>query len=558
MNDKLSYLCGSSDKPLLYQTVGEALAITTERYPQRPAVCVRHQNTRLDYQEFNSEVRDLAKALLASGIGHGDRLGIWAPNCVEWLLTQFATASVGIILVNINPAYRQVELKFALQNSGCRALLFAPSFKSSNYVEMLRQLIPAEAFQDDGQLDSAQFPDLKLLVQLGDTAVPSFLSFHGLLARASQIDDQGLLARQRDLDPDQPINIQFTSGTTGLPKGATLSHFNIVNNGYFVGEAMTLTEQDRLCIPVPMYHCFGMVLGVLAAVTHGACIVFPADAFEAEAVLQCIDEERCTVLHGVPTMFIAELDHPRFHEFNLRSLRTGIMAGAPCPMEIMRRVIDEMHMREITICYGMTETSPVSFQSSASDPLEKRVSTVGRIHPHVQVKIVDPQGHAVPVGARGELCTRGYSVMLGYWGQPERTAEVRDAAGWLHTGDLAMLDEEGYCHIVGRVKDMIIRGGENIYPREIEEFLYSHPQVLDVCVVGISDARYGEEVCAVIRLREGMVEDAEAFRSFCRGQIAHYKIPRYVRFVNSFPMTITGKVQKYLLREQIERDLGIV
>ncbi len=550
-----SYLCGSTEKRLLYQTVGEALSTTTQRYPQRPAVCVRHQNTRLTYQEFNSKIRELAKALMASGIERGDRLGIWSPNRVEWLLVQFATASVGIILVNINPAYRPVELTFALQKSGCRALLFAPYFKSSNYVEMLRQLMPLEAFRGYGQLDSVQFPDLKLLVQLGSPTVPGFLSFHELLTRSSQIGDEDLSVRQRVLDPDQPINIQFTSGTTGLPKGATLSHFNIVNNGYFVGEALNLNSDDRLCIPVPMYHCFGMVLGVLAAITHGACIVFPAEAFEAETVLRCVEEERCTALYGVPTMFIAELEHPRFRDFDLRSLRTGIMAGAPCPMEIMRRVIDEMHMREITICYGMTETSPVSFQSSVSDPLEKRVSTVGRIHPHVQVKIVDPQGHTVQVGARGELCTRGYSVMLGYWAEPERTADVLDAAGWLHTGDLAMLDDDGYCHIVGRVKDMIIRGGENIYPREIEEFLYSHPQVLDVSVVGVSDARYGEEVCAVIRLREGALGDAEEIRSFCRDQIAHYKIPRYVCFVNSFPMTITGKVQKYLLREQIEREL---
>lgn len=551
----MSFVCGTVDKPLLYQSVGDALANAADRWPQLDAVLVPHQKARLTYSDFDHQVSRLARALLALGLRRGDRLGIWSPNCVEWLLAQFGTARAGIILVNINPAYRQSELTFALRKSGCRALLFAPSFKSSNYVEMLRSMLPQGALVGSGAVDCAAFPDLKLLVQLGDTEMPGFLSFRELLLRADDFTDEALFALQREIDPDQPINIQFTSGTTGLPKGATLTHFNILNNGYFVGEALHLDANDRVCIPVPLYHCFGMVLGVLATVTHGACIVFPGESFEAEAVLRCVSNERCTALYGVPTMFIAELEHPQFHEYDLSSLRTGIMAGAPCPIETMRRVMEEMHMREITICYGMTETSPVSFQSSIDDPVEKRVATVGRVHPHVQVKIIDTHGRTVVTGDTGELCTRGYSVMQGYWAEPELTIEVVDAAGWMHTGDLAALDEQGYCHIVGRVKDLIIRGGENIYPREIEEFLYSHPKVLDVAVVGVADSKYGEEVCAVVRLRKGHAADAEEIQAYCRNQIAHYKVPRYVCFVESFPMTVTGKVQKFMLREQIEESL---
>jgi fatty-acyl-CoA synthase len=548
-----SYVCGTSRHPLLYRTVGEVLASAAERWPLREALIVRHQGVRLSYRELDDGVSRLAGALLAAGLAPGDRVGIWSPNNLEWVITQFATARAGLILVNINPSYRVTELEYALRKVGCRMLIFAPRFRSSDYAEMLRSLLPAGALRGAGVVRSERFPELELLVQLGASA-GEFLGFDELSLHASGSVAE-LSAR---FDPDQPVNIQFTSGTTGLPKGATLSHFNIVNNGFFVGEGMRLTPEDRLCIPVPLYHCFGMVLGVLAAVTHGSTMVFPAEAFDAEQVLATVAAERCTGLHGVPTMFISELEHPRFREFDVSSLRTGIMAGAPCPIAVMRRVVSEMHMRELTICYGMTETSPVSFQSHVEDPLEKRVTTVGRVHPHVQVKIVGADGAVVPRGTPGELLTRGYSVMRGYWDDPERTAEALDAAGWMHTGDLATLDEEGYCNIVGRVKDMIIRGGENVYPREIEEYLYRHPKVLDVSVVGVPDHRYGEEVCAVIRLREGTSADAEEIIAFCRGQIAHYKVPRYVRFVEVFPMTVTGKVQKYLLRAQILKELGVV
>ena len=469
---------------------------------------------------------------------------------------QFATARAGIVLVNINPAYRLNELQFALRKVGCRALLLAPVFKSSDYIAMMRALLPESAFHGAGRVVCEDFPELEWVVQLGQEDIPGFLGFSTLMARSRESLEETLEAVRRELDPDSPINIQFTSGTTGLPKGATLTHFNIVNNGFFVGEGMRLTPEDRLCVPVPLYHCFGMVLGVMAAVTHGACVVFPSESFDPLAVLETVATERCTVLHGVPTMFIAELEHPRFRDFDLTSLRTGIMAGAPCPVEVMRRVVSEMHMGEITICYGMTETSPVSFQSSVDDPLDKRIATVGRVHPHVQVKIVDAEGRVAPRGVPGELCTRGYSVMQGYWADPERTEEVIDAAGWMHTGDLAVLDDDGYCNIVGRVKDMIIRGGENVYPREIEEFLYRHPKVLEVAVVGVADRKYGEEVCAVIRLHEGTTADAAEIQAFCRGQIAHHKIPRYVRFVDEFPMTVTGKIQKFLIRKEVESDLG--
>jgi fatty-acyl-CoA synthase len=551
-----SYVCGTSGQALLYRTVGDVLAAAAERWPLREALIVRHQGVRLSYRELDEQVSRLARALLTAGLAPGDRVGIWSPNNLEWVLTQFATARAGLILVNINPSYRVTELEYALRKVGCRALIFAPRFRSSDYAEMLRSLVSPDALPGAGVVRSERFPALELLVQLGAPA-GGFLAFEELCARATEIDALTVAKLGASRDPDQPVNIQFTSGTTGLPKGATLTHFNVVNNGFFVGEGMRLTPEDRLCIPVPLYHCFGMVLGVLAAVTHGTTMLFPAEAFDAEQVLATVAAERCTALHGVPTMFISELEHPRFREFDVSSLRTGIMAGAPCPIAVMRRVVSEMHLRELTICYGMTETSPVSFQSHVEDPLEKRVTTVGRVHPHVQVKIVDAEGCVTPRGAPGELLTRGYSVMRGYWDDPERTAEAIDAAGWMHTGDLATLDEEGYCNIVGRVKDMIIRGGENVYPREIEEYLYRHPKVLDVAVVGVPDRKYGEEIGAVIRLREGVTAEPQEIIEFCRGQIAHFKVPRYVRFVNDFPMTVTGKVQKYLIREQLRKELGI-
>ena len=553
----LSYVSGTSEKPLLYRTVGEVLTDAAAAFPDRDAIVVRHQDVRWSFEEFDRRVDAVARGLLACGLQRGERVGIWAPNCAEWLLTMFATARAGLILVNINPAYRTTELEFALRQVGCRMLIFAPAFKTSNYMGMLNQLIPQLAESRAGALDVARFPDLRALVRIGADRASGCLAFEDLVPMGCEIDAEALPERTRELDPDQLYNIQFTSGTTGLPKGATLTHFNLVNNGYFVGECMRLTADDRLCIPVPLYHCFGMVLGVLAAMTHGAASVFPGEAFDPLTVLDAVMRERCTALHGVPTMFIAELGHERFKEFDLGSLRTGIMAGAPCPIAVMRRVLEEMHMPEVTICYGMTETSPVSFQTLTDDPVEKRVTTVGRIHPHVQVKIIDEDGKVTPRGVPGELLTRGYSVMRGYWNEPERTREALDEGGWMHTGDLGVLDDEGYCNIVGRVKDMIIRGGENIYPREIEEFLYRHPAVLDVAVVGVPDAKYGEAVCACIRIREGAALSVEDVLAFCREQIAHYKVPHYVRFVDSFPLTVTGKVQKYLIREQLCRDLQL-
>jgi fatty-acyl-CoA synthase len=552
-----SFVCGAGDKTLLHRTVGDVLADAAAAYPQHDAIVVCHQGIRWSFKEFDARVDEVARGLLACGLERGERVGIWAPNCAEWVLMMFAAARAGLILVNINPAYRLSELEFALRHVGCRMLVFAPKFKTSDYLGMLRELIPELERSGARELQVARFPALRQLVQLGEEGAPGCLAFEDLVRLGREVGTEALAARVRGLDPDQLYNIQFTSGTTGTPKGATLTHFNLVNNGYFVGEAMRLTEADRLCIPVPLYHCFGMVLGVLAAMTHGAASVFPGEAFDPLTVLEAVAAERCTALHGVPTMFIAELGHPRFNEFDLTSLRTGIMAGAPCPIAVMRRVLDEMHMPEVTICYGMTETSPVSFQTEHHDPVEKRVTTVGRIHPHVQVKIVDEDGNVTPRGVAGELLTRGYSVMRGYWNEPERTREALDEAGWMHTGDLGVLDEEGYCNIVGRVKDMIIRGGENIYPREIEEFLYRHPSVLDVAVVGVPDAKYGEAVCACIRLREGMALTVEEVQEFCRGQIAHYKVPRYVHFVDSFPLTVTGKVQKYVIRDQLCREMNL-
>jgi fatty-acyl-CoA synthase len=553
----LSHVAGPTRVPLQHRTVGQVLSAAVERWPQHAALVVPGQSVRWSYEEFAARVEILARAFLASGLRSGDRVGIWSPNCAEWVLTQFATATAGLILVNINPAYRSSELRFALRKTGCRALLLADAFKSSDYLAMLREIIPELALARRGLLLSEEFPNLRLLVNLGSARADGFVSFETLMSRAASVPVQELRDISDALSPHDPINIQFTSGTTGTPKGATLTHYNLVNNAFFVGEGMHLTDRDRVCIPVPLYHCFGMAMGVLSAVAHGAASIFPGPSFEPESVLACVAAERCTALLGVPTMFIAALDHPRFADYDLSSLRTGIMAGAPCPIAVMRKVIDLMHVRDITICYGMTETSPVSFQSGIEDPLERRVGTVGRVHPHVEVKIVDTEGNTVERGAAGELCTRGYSVMRGYWDEPERTAESVDAQGWMHTGDLAVIDAQDYCNIVGRVKDMIIRGGENVYPREIEEFLFKHPKILDVTVVGVPDPRLGEAVCAVIRLRAGICATETEIQAFCQGQIAHYKVPRYVRFVDEFPMTVTGKIQKFVIRDQVQRDLNL-
>jgi fatty-acyl-CoA synthase len=552
-----SFVSGIGEAPLLYRTVDGVLKAAVGEIPERAALVVPFQSVRFTFAELDREVERVARGMVACGLEPGERIGIWAPNCAEWILTMFGAARAGLILVNLNPAYRGTELELALRLVGCRALVFAPRFKTSDYADMLRSLIPELSAAAPGRLACAAFPELRLLVQLGTEPMSGTLSFNDLKAAGHDVEAAALASIEAQLDADQVFNIQFTSGTTGTPKGAALTHFNIVNNGFFVGEGMRLTADDRVCIPVPLYHCFGMVLGVLAAMTHGAASVLSGDGFEPVAVLETVASERCTALHGVPTMFIAELEHPRFGEFDLSSLRTGIMAGSPCPIAVMRRVVAEMHMPEVTICYGMTETSPVSFQSQPDDPLERRVSTVGRVHPHVQVKIIDSDGHVAPRGAAGELLTRGYSVMRGYWGDPERTREVIDAGGWMRTGDLAVIDEQGYCNIVGRVKDMIIRGGENISPREIEEFLYRHPAVLDVAVVGVPDVKYGEAVCACVRLRDGMTATEAEIRDFCRGQIAHYKVPRYVRFVDTFPLTISGKVQKYLIRERLRSELDL-
>ena len=499
---------------------------------------------RWTYRELHSRVDAFAAGLVALGIERGDRLGIWSPNNAEWVIAQLASARAGIILVNINPAYRVHELRFALSRVGCKALITATAFKGGDYLGMLREIAPEIDQATPGQLQAAALPELRTVVQIGGSSSSGVLAFDDVPGLATRASIERLRARASLLQFDDPINIQFTSGTTGAPKGATLTHHNLLNNGYFVGEALGLTERDRVCIPVPLYHCFGMVLGNLACLTHASTMVYPGEGFDARAVLDAVAAERCTALYGVPTMFIAELDHPEFPAFDLGSLRTGIMAGSPCPVEVMKRVISEMRMGEVTICYGMTETSPVSFQTAADDPVDRRVSTVGRIHPHVEVKIVDAQGQIVAPGVPGELCTRGYSVMLGYWDDPTRTAEAVDEAGWMHTGDLATLDTEGYCNIVGRIKDMVIRGGENIYPREIEEFLYSHPKIQDVQVIGVPDQKYGEEICAWIVPKPGVTLTADDVRAFCEARIARYKVPRYVKLVDGFPLTVTGKVQK--------------
>jgi fatty-acyl-CoA synthase len=556
MTTGISYVHGAQNLPLLGETLGQNLDRTAARVPDNPALIVRSQGVRWTYAELVQRAEAFAAGLLALGLERGDRLGIWSLNNAEWVVVQFATAKAGIILVNVNPAYRTSELGFALGMVGCKALVTATRFKGSDYLGMLTQVVPELAASVPGRLSSARLPDLRTVIQIGGAA-PGCLPFDDVPDLATDAHRAALARLQPTLQFDDPINIQFTSGTTGAPKGATLTHHNILNNGFFIGEAMRLSEQDLLCIPVPLYHCFGMVLGNLACTTHGAAMVYPGPGFDPLDVLRTVANERCTGLHGVPTMFIAELEHPEFDRFDLSSLRSGIMAGSPCPIEVMRRAVERMHLQEITICYGMTETSPVSFQSSTSDPLERRVSTVGRVHPHLEVKIIDAEGRIVPRGVAGELCTRGYSVMLGYWGDEARSRGVIDAARWMHTGDLATIDEEGFCNIVGRIKDVVIRGGENVYPREVEEFLYRHPAIQDVQAFGVPDPKYGEELCAWVKLRSGENLTEADIQAFCRGQIAHQKVPRYVRFVDEFPMTVTGKMQKFLMREAMERELGL-
>ncbi|MFK7898274.1 MAG: AMP-binding protein [Myxococcota bacterium] len=523
---------GATEPPLLEETIDENFRRTVERFGEREALVVCHQALRFTYAELDAQVDRLAAGLLAAGVEQGDRVGLWSPNRVEWTLLQYATARVGAIMVCINPAYRTSELEFVLNQAECRLLLAAPRFKTSNYEQMWGEV-------------EGRCPGVERAVFFESE------EWAALLEAGKVVSSSEVRVRSDSLRPDDPINIQYTSGTTGLPKGATLTHRNILNNGFFVGEGCGFSEQDRVCIPVPFYHCFGMVMGNLGSTSHGACMVIPNDAFEPLSVLTAVESERCTALYGVPTMFIAELAEKRFPEFDLSSLRTGIMAGSPCPEEVMRRVIAEMHMSEVTIAYGMTETSPVSTQTHRSDRLEQRVSTVGRVHPHVEIRIVDPEtNEPVERGTAGEFQTRGYSVMEGYWNEPEKTTDAIDAEGWMHTGDLAVMDPEGFVAITGRIKDLIIRGGENVSPREVEEFLYGHPDIEDVQVVGVPDDRFGEEICAFVKVREASAEiGLEAVRDFCRGRIAHYKVPRYVLAVEEFPMTVTGKIQKYKLRE---------
>ena len=556
MNNTLSYVSGASTMPLIGATIGALFDRTAAAAPLGEALVVRHQGIRWTWQDLRERVDRVACGLIRLGLNRGDRIGIWAPNCAEWLLVQLASAKAGLILATINPAYRRGEVEYVLNKVDCKALVLAPSFKSSDYIGILTELAPELAHCAPGELRSAHLPELRLVVRLGSETTPGMLNFAALLEPAAPSDRAKLGQLGAQLQFDEPVNIQFTSGTTGAPKGATLTHHNILNNAHSLGAAIGLGAADRLCIPVPLYHCFGMVGGNLACIAHQATMVYPAAGFDAQCVLETIQAERCTVLYGVPTMFIAELARPDFEQYDLSSLRTGTMAGSPCPAELVRRVIDSMHIPELTIAYGMTETSPVSFQTSRADPIERRTSTVGRTHPHIEVKLVDLNGEITARGQPGELCVRGYSVMRGYWNDPEKTAEAIDEAGWMHTGDLATIDADGYCQIVGRLKDMIIRGGENVYPREIEEFLFRHPCVADVAIVGVPDERYGEEVCAWIKLRAEKNVTEEEIRAFCRGQLAHYKVPAHIVFVDAFPLTATGKIQKFAIREQMMRQLG--
>ena len=554
----VSYASGSSDKPLLGSTIGEFFNHAVKLYADREAVVSIHQQVRLTYRQLAERVDNLAKAFIGAGFQKGDRIGIWSPNNVEWLVTQYATAKAGLILVTINPAYRSHELAYVLKQSGCKGLILQNQFKSSNYEQMLCELCPDLRNVKPGKLVSNDYEQLTTIISINESTVTGIYSWDDFNHLATESGNELLDARLNDQDMDDPINIQYTSGTTGFPKGATLSHHNILNNGYFVAETMNFDASDRLVVPVPLYHCFGMVMANLGCLTHGACAIYPSEAFEPEAVLNAVQKEKATALYGVPTMFIAELALPNFSDYDLKTLRTGIMAGAPCPVDTMTQVNEKMNMTEVEIAYGMTETSPVSFQTRVDSPFEKRVSTVGSVHPHVEVKIIKPDSSKLcNVGEMGELCTRGYSVMLGYWENPEATSLAIDDCGWMHTGDTAIMDEDGYVNIVGRIKDMVVRGGENIYPREIEEYLMTHANIEDVQVTGVPDEKYGEEIIAWVRLSgESHLSEKDVI-DFCRGKIAHYKVPRYIRFCNEFPMTVTGKVQKYKMREISTKELNL-
>jgi fatty-acyl-CoA synthase len=551
-----SYLCGQADEPLLYETIGACLDRIAASHPQQPALVVKHQNIRWSFAEYKEQIDALAAGLINIGINPGDRVGIWSPNRVEWCLTQFATAKIGAIMVCINPAYRLYELEYALNKVECKAIVAAESFKTSQYLDMLQTLAPELHQCEPGKLRAAKVPHLQSVVRMGSDKTPGMFNFEEICQLGEGPAYERMAEISTTLQPDDAINIQFTSGTTGNPKGATLSHFNILNNGLQVGAGMRLTTEDRLCIPVPLYHCFGMVMGNLACLTHAACAVFPDEGFDPATVLETVAEEKCTALHGVPTMFVAETDLPNVAEYDLSSLRTGVMAGAPCPLELMLQVIDKLNMSEITIMYGQTETSPVNHMTDIDAPAEKRCGTVGRVGPYQEIKIIDEQGQVLPIGATGELCCRGYSVMRGYWNDDERTRETIDAAGWLHSGDLAVMDDEGHVQIVGRIKDMIIRGGENVYPREIEEFLYTHPDIQEVQVFGIPDEKYGEVVCAWVQQREGANLSEDDVKAFCADQITHFKVPSMVRFVAEFPMTVTGKIQKFKMRDAMVEELS--
>jgi fatty-acyl-CoA synthase len=554
----LSYVHGVGTAPLIADTIGGALNRAAERWGDRDALVACHQQLRYSYRELRDEADRAARALIGLGVQRGDRVGVWSGNRAEWMITQYAAAKAGAVLVNINPAYRLRELEYALTQSGVSVLIAARGFRSTDYVEVLLELMPELATTGTRPFQAHRVPALRRVVYMGIDAQPGGITWGDFLSVGSRVSAHELEARETVLQFDDPVNIQYTSGTTGSPKGATLSHHNILNNGYFVGNVLRYTEHDRICVPVPFYHCFGCVLGNMAAVTHGSAVVIPGESFDPGTTLRAIEAEGCTSIYGVPTMFIAQLGHPRFSRVQLETLRTGIMAGAPCPIDVMRQVIGRMHVPQVTICYGMTETSPVSFQSETDDPIELRVSTVGRVLPHLECKIVDPDtGVTVPRGTPGELCTRGYAVMLGYWNDDSATANAIDAARWMHSGDLAVMNDEGYVSITGRIKDMIIRGGENVYPREIEEFLHTHDKISEVQVIGVPDHKYGEEVCAWIRLHDGVTATAEEVREFCRGQIATYKIPRYVRFTSEFPMTVTGKVQKFKMREMTVAELAL-